>query len=265
MLNILFISVAGIPMELIIIAIIGIVLIISICICICILGQTVIAKRRQPNQMQPHFNTDTIHTQPAQYGDGGHIMTSSWMCAYQGEKPEGPHIWETPLPVPHAHQSEGDYTLPANMRHAQDKNDQQAELVAGHALSENIQPASQMLTYTVSDGEYTAPITMNADDNQQTEAVPPQPITEYTLPIKKEMRASSPANSTEVSATEDDYLMPSTGRPEPVGANDVPAFDGSSLKNAGYRPDSVMVDSVVEDAQEYINMKDDSTHDTLLQ
>ena len=80
--------------------------------------------------MQPHFNTNTMHTQPAQYGDGGHIMTSSWMCAYPGEKPANRHIWETPLPVPCGEQSEGEYTLPANMRHAQDKADQQAEFVA---------------------------------------------------------------------------------------------------------------------------------------
>ena len=223
------------------------------------------AKRRQPNPMQPHFSTDTMHTQPTQYGDGGHIMTSSWMCSYPGEKPaESPHIWETPLPVPKANQFEGEYTLPANMRHAHDKADQQAQLVAETALSESIQPTSHMLTSTMSDGEYTAPIIMHADDQQQT-AVPPQPMPEYTLPIKKEMRASSPANNTEASPTEDDYLLPSTGRPEPVGSNDVPAFEGSSLKNANYRPDSVMVDSVVEDAQEYINVKDDSTHDALLQ
>ena len=117
------ISVAGIPMELVIIAIIGIVLIISICICICILGQTVIAKRRQPNRMQPHFNTDTMHTQPTQYGDGGHILTSSWMCAYPGDKQAGHHIWETPLPVPCPDQSEGEYTLPANIRHIHNKPD----------------------------------------------------------------------------------------------------------------------------------------------
>ena len=130
--------VAGIPMELIIIAIIGIVLIISICICVCILGQALMAKRRQPNHMQPQFNTDTMHTQPTQYGDGGHIMTSSWMCAYQGEKPASPHIWETPLPVPNSHQSEGEYTLPTNMRHGRDKAEQQAVLVTENALPENI-------------------------------------------------------------------------------------------------------------------------------
>ena len=217
-------AVAGIPMELIIIAIIGIVLIISICICVCILGQTLMAKRRQPNHMQPHSNADTMPTQPTQYGDGGHIMTSSWMCSYPGEKPANPHIWETPLPVPCADQSEGEYTLPANMRHAQDKADQQAELVAEHTLPEDIQPTSQMLTSTVSDGEYTAPVTTNADE-QHVPALPPQPITEYTLPIKKEMRESSPANSTDASATEDDYLLPSTGRPEPVGSNDSPALN----------------------------------------
>ena len=249
-------------MELIIIAIIGIVLIISICICVCILGQTLVAKRRQPIPNQPHFNTDTIHTQPTQYGDGEHIMTSSWMCAYPGDKPTGPHIWETPLPVPCADQSEGEYTCPASMRHAQDKADQQAELVAEPALSDHIQPTSSQMLTTVSDGEYTAPVSMNADD-QQHEAVPPQPMPEYTLPIKKEMRESS-AHSSEVSATEDDYLLPSTGRPEPVGANDVSkpsTFEGTSLKNAVYRPDSTLV----EDAQEYINIKDDSTHDALLQ
>ena len=250
-------------MELIIIAIIGIVLIISICICVCILGQTLMAKRRQPNHMQPHFNTDTMHTQPTQYGDGGHIMTSSWMCSYLGEKPANPHIWETPLPVPCADQAEGEYTLPANMRLAQNKADQQAEPVADSALSENMQPKSQMLTAAVSDGEYTAPITMDADDQQHAAAVPPQPMPEYTLPIKKEMRESSPAHSTEVSAAEDDYLLPSTGRPEPVGANDLPVCEGSSQLNV--QPDSAMLDLVAEDAQEYMNMKDDSTHDTLLQ
>ena len=223
-------------MELIIITIIGVVLIISICICVCILGQTLVAKRRQSNNMEPQFNTDTAHTgtQHSHYGDGGHIMTSSWMCAYPGEKPANPHIWETPLPVPCADQSEGEYTLPANMR--QVKPDQ-VELVVEPALSENIQPASQMLTSTVSDGEYTAPITMNADDQQHAAAVPSQPMPEYTLPIKKEMRESSPAHTPEVSTVaEDDYLLPSTGRPEPVGANDISAFEGSSLKNAGHRP-----------------------------
>ena len=97
-------------------------------------------------------------------------MTSSWMCSYPGEKQANPHIWETPLPVPCADQSEGEYTLPANMRHAQDKADQQAELVAQSALSENIPPTSQMLSSTVSDGEYTAPVTMNVDDQQHAAA-----------------------------------------------------------------------------------------------
>ena len=240
-------------MELIIIAIIGIVLIISICICVCILGQTLMAKRRQQNPMQPQFNTSTLRPQAGRYGDGGHIMTSSWMCAYPGDKPAaGPHIWETPLPVPNAEQADGEYTLPVNMRHGQAKLDQQAQLVAEPELSENVQTATQMLTSTVPDGEYTAPIAMNAQEKQHTAAVPPQPMPEYTLPIKKEMRESSPAQSTEASATEDDYLLPSTGRPEPVGAHDVPSFEGSSVKNTVYRPDSL-----VEDAQEYINMKDD--------
>ena len=76
------------------------------------------------------------------------------------------------------------------------------------------------------------------------------------------MRESSPAHSEEVSsATEGDYLLPSTGRPEPVGSNDVPSFEGSSLKNAVYSPESALV----EDAQEYINLKEDSNHDVLLQ
>ena len=252
-------SVAGIPMELIIIAIIGIVLIISICICVCILGQTLIAKRRQPNPNQPHFNTDTIDTQPTQYGDGGHTMTSSWMCSYPGEKPTTTHIWETPLPVPCADKSEGEYTLPASMRHAQDK--------AEPALSENMQTASQMLTSTVSDGEYTAPVTMNVDDQQHAAVVPPQPMPEYTLPIKKEIR-ESPAHDTGAPSPED-YLQPIAVRPEPVGAHDVPqpsVFEGSSLKNAGYRPESVMVDSVVtEDAEDYINADAESSYDALLQ
>ena len=228
------------------------------------------AKRRQPNQMQPHFNTDTMHTQPTQYGDGGHIMTSSWMCSYPGEKPAAsPHIWETPLPVPCADQSEGEYTLPANMRHAQVKAVQQAELVAEPALSENIQPASQMLTYTASDGEYTAPITMNADNEQQAAAVSPQPMPEYTLPIKKEMRESSPAHITDEPV--EDYLQPVTVRPEPVGANDVhesSVFEGSSLNNVGYRPHSMKVDSIIaEDAEDYVNADADheSSCDALLQ
>ena len=237
-------------MEIIIIAIIGVVLLISICICVCILGQTIMSKRRQPNRMQPHFNTDTLHPQAGQYGDGGHIMTSSWMCAYQGEKPASPHIWETPLPVPCADQSEGEYTLPANMRQGQDNADQQAGLVTEPALSENIQPASQMLTScapAVSDGDYTAPITMNTDDQQHAAAAPPQPMPEYTLPIKKQKQESSPAHSAEEAAA-DDYLLPSSMRPEPIGENEAaPAvFEGSSLKNAGYRPDSVMLESVVE-------------------
>ena len=249
-------------MELIIIAIIGVVLIISICICVCILVQTLMAKRRQQNPMQPQFNTSTLRPQAGRYGDGDHIMTSSWMCAYPGEKPANPHIWETPLPVPCADQSEGEYTLPTNMRHVQDKTDQPTELVAEPTLPENMQPASQMLSSTVSDGEYTAPVTMNTNDQQHAAAVvPPQPMPEYTLPIKKEMRESSPAQSREASATEDDYLLPSTGRPEPVGAHDVPSFEGSSLKNAVYRPES----AVVEDAQEYFNLKEDSTHAVLLE
>ena len=225
------------------------------------------AKRRRPANMHPHFNTDTLPTQATQYGEGGHIMTSSWMCAYPGEKPANPHIWETPLPVPCADQSEGEYTLPANMRHAQDKVHQQAAFVAEAALSENIQLASQMLSSTESDGEYTAPVTTNVDDQQHAEAVPPQPVPEYTLPIKKEMRESSPPHSKEVSAAEDDYLLPSTGRPEPVGSNDIdgPAFEGLLSKNAGYRSDSVMVDSIDGEGKEYINIQDDSTHNALLQ
>ena len=246
-------------MELIIIAIIGIVLIISICICVCILGQTLMAKRRQPIPNQPHFNTDTIHTQPTQYGDGGHIMTSSWMCSYPGEKvekPANPHIWETPLPVPCTDQSEGEYTLPANMRHAQDKADQPAELGAESALPENPQLAPHMLTSAALEGEYTAPVTMNADNQQHAAVVPPLPMPEYTLPIEKALRESSPAPSAEESAAEaDDYLLPSTGRPEPVGSNDIPPFEGSSLKNIGYRPESTAFDShVSEGADEYTNM-----------
>ena len=223
------VSVAGIPMELIIIAIIGVVLLISICICVCILGQTIRAKRRHPNHMQqPHFNTDTLPAQAPQYGDGGHIMTSSWMCAYPGDKPASPHIWETPLPVPCADQSEGEYTLPQNMRHAQEKADQQAPLLTEHALSENIQPASQMLTScppAVSDGDYTAPITMTTDDQQHAAAAaPPQPMPEYTLPVKKQKQESSAAHSAEA----DDYLLPTTMRPEPIGENETaPAvFEG---------------------------------------
>ena len=198
--------------------------------------------------MQPHFNTDTLPAQAPQYGDGGHIMTSSWMCAYQGEKPASPHIWETPLPVPCADQSEGEYTLPANMRHAQEKADQQAPLLTEPALCENIQAASQMLTScppTVSDGDYTAPITMTTDDQQHAAAAaPPQPMPEYTLPIKKQKQESSPAHSAEEAAA-DDYLLPSSMRPEPIGENEAaPAvFEGSSLKNAGYRPESVVADS----------------------
>ena len=157
--------------------------------------KTLVAKRRQPNPMQPHFNTDTMHTQPAQYGDGGHIMTSPWMCSYQGEKPAAnPHIWETPLPVPNADPAEGEYTLPANMRHAHGCADQQAELRAKTALPANIQPISEVITSTVSDGEYTVPVIMNADDQQHAAAVPPQPMPEYTLPIKKEMSESSPTH-----------------------------------------------------------------------
>ena len=248
-------------MELIIIAIIGVVLIISICICVCILGQTLVAKRRHPNQMQPHFNTDTVHTQPAQYGDGGHIMTSSWMCSYPGEKPANPHIWETPLPVPCADQSEGEYTLPANMRHTKANPDHQAEFGTEPALSENIPTPSQMMTSTVSDGEYTAPVPKNVDSEQQVEAGPPQPMPEYTLPIKKEMRESSPAHGTDAPSPED-YLQPVTVRPEPVGANDVPkplVFEGSSLKNVGYRTESVMVASIAEDAEDYINAEVESS------
>ena len=151
-------------------------------------------------------------------------MTSSWMCSYPGEKPATPHIWETPLPVPNSHQSEGEYTLPANMRHSENNADQQAKLVTQPAFTEKIQLPSQMLTCT--DGEYTGPITMTADQQLEV-AVPPQLIPEYTLPIKKEMRESSPAHSRDVSAAEtDDYLLPSTGRPEPVGANELPAFEG---------------------------------------
>ena len=224
------------------------------------------AKRNQPTPMQPSFNTDTIHTQPGQYGDGGHIMTSSWMCSYPGEKPANPHIWETPLPVPCADQSEGDYTLPANMRHVLDKADQQVELAAEPALPENTQPISQMLTSTVADGEYTAPIALNIDNEQQTADVPPQPMPEYTLPIKKEIRESSPIRSNDVPSPED-YLQPVTVRPEPVGANDLPkavAFEGSSLKNSGYRPDSVMISSVIAE-DDYMNAEVESSHDALLQ
>ena len=252
------VSVAGIPMELIIIVIIGVVLIISICICVCILGQTLVAKRRQPNPNLPHFNTDTMHTQPTQYGDGGHIPTSSWMCSYSGEQRAKPHIWETPLPVPGANQ-EGEYTLPANMR-------QQHDQKARPTLPNNTQPASQMLTTSGSSGEYTAPVVVNPDDQQHAAAVPPQPMPEYTLPIKKEIRESSPAHSADVPSP-DDYLQPITVRPEPLGANNVQkqcVSEGSSLKNAGYRPDSVMAESVAEDAEAYMNAEAESS-DALLQ
>ena len=125
--------------------------------------------------------------------------------------------------------------------------------MAGPALHDDVQPTAQMLTSTVSHGEYTAPVTINADDQQQAAAIPPQPKPEYTLPIKKELRGSSPAHSTEVSATEGDYLLPSTGRPEPVGANEVSAVEGSSLKNIRHRRD--VVNSVSEAAtDEYTNI-----------
>ena len=240
--------VAGIPMELIIIAIIGVVLIISICICVCILGQSLVAKRRQPNHMQPHFNTDTVHTQPAQYGDGGHIMTSSWMCSYPGEKPANPHIWETPLPVPNATQSRGEYNMPANMSHAQDKADEQADDVAESAMSVDVQPTSLLLASTVSDGEYTAPITMNADDQQHAAAVPPQPMPEYTLPIKREMREPS---LVQVLAAEDDYLLPSTRRPEPVGAHDMTVCEGALVKNEGNKPESVETQVLLQTNEQF--------------
>ena len=195
-------------------------------------------------------------------------MTSSWMCSYPGEKPANLHIWETPLPVPRGDQSEGDYTLPANMRHVNDKADQQVELAAEPASPENTQPISQMLTSTVSDGEYTAPIALNVDNEQQTADVPPQPMPEYTLPIKKEIRESSPAHKNDVPSPED-YLQPVTVRPEPVGANDLSkavAFEGSSLKYSGYRPDSVMISSVIaEDTDDYMNAEAESSHDALLQ
>ena len=125
-----------------------------------------------------------------------------------------------------------------------------------------------MLTSTVSDGEYTAPVTIKGDDEQPTVAVPPQPMPEYTLPIKKEIRESSPACSNDIPSPED-YLQPVTIRPEPVGANDVPksvVFEGSSLKNSGYRPDSVMISSAVtEDTDDYMNAEVESSQDALLQ
>ena len=203
---------------------------------------------RNPNP--PHFNTDTIHTHPTQYGDGGHIMTSSWMCAYQGDKPANPHIWETPLPVPNAEQSDGEYTLPSNMRPVHENAVQKAaaELTAEPPLPDKVQPPTQLLTSTMSDGEYTAPMTMTADDQKHAVTVPPQPMPEYTLPIKKEMRESSPA---QVSAAEDDYLLPSTGRPEPVGAHDVSLMEGALMKNEGRRPESVETEVLLQNNEQF--------------
>ena len=126
-----------------------------------------------------------------------------------------------------------------------------------------------MLTSAASDGEYTAPIRMNADDQQHAAAVHPQPMPEYTLPIKKEMRdVPTPRDDMSDTCT-DDYLKPITIRPEPVGANDVQeasGLEGSSVKNAGFRPQSVMVESNVSgDTEDYINAEAASSHDALLQ
>ena len=129
---------------------------------------------------------------------------------------------------------------------------------------ESLVPAQMLASYTsqMSDGDYTMPITMNtAQQQQQSQTDDPQ-MPEYTLPIKKQQRESADENAVkQAEDDEDGYMLPSSMRPEPIGENqpkvnesDVSpplsesksAFEGSSLHNSGYRPESIMCDSYME-------------------
>ena len=102
------------------------------------------------------------------------------------------------------------------------------------------------VTHTASDEDYTVPTT-TIEGDQQNDAIPPQPMPEYTLPVKKQKQESSPVPSAEATAAADDYLLPSEMRPEPIGANVpmAPVFEASSLKNSGYRPDSAVIEPLL--------------------
>ena len=75
---------------------------------------------------------------------------------------------------------------------------------------------------------------MNIDDQQYV----PQLMPEYTLPIMKGIRESSPAHGIVLSPLLG-FPQPLTKRLEPLGAYNSPkasAFEGSSVHKDGYRP-----------------------------
>ena len=256
-------SVAGIPMELIIITIIGIVLFISICICVCILGQTIMSKRRQPHHMMhPHFNTDTLHPQGGCIIDEGQMATS-WIV-YPGDNPEttgtkeetrvllsgieqapGATIKHSKMPTVHEMSSgnpkedamEDDYTAPMSLEQRQQNK--------APPLPPPRHPGNETHPTDLSQdaGGYTAP---TKGPPVQHPVTAPQEMPEYTLPVKKQRQESSPAQHKD-DATTDDYLLPSTMRPDPIGENDpVPHIaENAPLKTelcAHERDDSVNAD-----------------------
>ena len=214
-------------MELIIITIIGIVLFISICICVCILGQTIMSKRRQPQHiMHPHFNTDTLHPQGGCIIDEGQMATS-WIV-YPGENPESTARFEEsrvllpgnakmstvhetdPKDTIDAHE-EDDYTSPILLKQMQPNESTRALPPLPRQTTEENRLAEV-------DCGYTAPVIGTTTPNKSPIRAQ-QEMPEYTLPVKKQKQEQLSAQSAEDSQATDDYLLPSTMRPEPIGAN----------------------------------------------
>ena len=197
------------------------------------------SKRRQPQHiMHPHFNTDTLHPQGGCIVDEGQMATS-WIV-YPGENPESmarceesrvllaavEHAQGSPHQVgkmPTLHENGNEHAIDTN---AEDNYTAPVLLKQGTA-EESTRPlpplppkrAKENLQDNVSqdDGGYTAPVIGTTTPKQPRRAQ--QEMPEYTLPVKKQKQEQLPAQSTDDSASTDDYLLPSTMRPEPIGAD----------------------------------------------
>ena len=185
------------------------------------------------------MNVDTLHSHTGRYVDESQ-MSTSWLCAYTDtEAPKHCSILPPQLPV-NVEGHEGDYTLPLNMR----KDKEKSVLEDDHnvpIISEALKPDN------ISLGDYTAPVNTSMLMSTETctaEAMPvsvPDLDPVYTMPIKQVHHVKDKPDS--------DYLLPtSSSRPEPIGGH-VPksaVFEGSSLKNDAYRPESIMMASITE-------------------
>jgi len=155
-------------------------------------------------------------------------MATSWI-AYPPEKASSQvQAQEALLTNSRACQQEEEYTLPVEMRHGQNQLNNETD-VEDTTITSNVPAQCQ------DDVGYASPITMTRDIPRQ-ERNAPQPMPEYTLPVKKRTQESSPTGNAKISEAIDDYLLPSTMRPDPIGANitkpsDCSEFTGSCLSD----------------------------------